>query len=196
MDNFLAELEQFLKELPERNRRLLIAKYREHFLLNMNSGKTEDEIIAFLGNPKTIARYLTANYLVEKAEADTTVKNIFKAVLGSMGLGVFNLAFFFGPFLGLIGALLALFIAGLGVSFIGAVVLSGVFSYPVIPVISIPPDLYADNVTRIGTLFLSIGLVSFGLLFLVGDYILARIFYLGTLKHLRFHLGSLKQEDF
>lgn len=197
MESFLASLEPLLKEIPERDRRQVIEKYREHFHLSISLGKTDEEIIAFFGNPKTVARYIVADYLVEKAEADSTVRNIFKAVIGSIGLGVFNLAFFLGPFLGLMGALLALFVAGLGVSLVGVEIFSGVLAYPALPtIIDVPPDLYAGTVTRIATLFLSTGLISFGLLFLVGDYILAGIFYRGTLKHLRFHLGNLKKGEF
>ncbi len=197
MENFLAALDSLLKEIPERDRRQIIGKYREHFDLSISLGKTEDEIIAFLGNTKNVARYIMADYLVKKAEEESSIKNIFKAVIGSIGLGIFNLAFFLGPFLGLMGALFGLFLFGLGVSFVGLEILSGVLAYPALPtIINIPPDLYADTTTRIGTLFLSTGLISFGLLFLVGDYLLAGIFYRGTLKHLRFHLGTLKKGDF
>lgn len=196
MDNFFASLEELLGELPERDRRSLINKYREHFNLDMSLGKTEEEIVAFLGNPKTVARYIIANHLVEKAEADANIRNVFKAVLGSMSLGVFNLVFFLGPFLVLIAVLAALFAAGLGVSLTGAIALSGVFTYPALPIIDLPPDLYIDTFTRFGTFFLSLGLISFGLLFLAADFAIIGIFYKGTLKHIRFHLGNLQQGSF
>lgn len=108
MENFLAALDSLLKEIPERDRRQIIGKYREHFDLSISLGKTEDEIIAFLGNTKNVARYIMADYLVKKAEEESSIKNIFKAVIGSIGLGIFNLAFFLGPFLGLMGALFGL----------------------------------------------------------------------------------------
>jgi len=197
LDSFLAALEPLLREIPERNRQSIIEKYREYFNLSMHSGKTEEEIIAFWGNPKTVARYIVADYLVERAEADSTFRNIFKAVTSSVGLGVFNLAFFLGPFLGLSGALLIFFIAGLGISFVGIEVFTGVLAYPTLPsIIDLPPDLFADTFTRMGTFFVSIGLIAFGLLFIIGDYILVGIFYRGTLKHLRFHLSDLAKEDF
>ena len=197
MDNFLTALESYLEEIPERDRQAIMERYHKYFDMSMNLGKTEAEIIAFLGNPKTVARYSIADYLVEKAEQESTFRNIFKAVVGSIGLGVFNLAFFLGPFMGLAGALLILFLAGLGVSFVGMEILSGVIAYPILPtIIELPPDLFADTYTRLGSFFVSTGLIAFGLLFLIGDYILAGIFYRGTLKHLRFHLSDLAKEGF
>ncbi len=197
MEEFLAALEALLKEIPEGDRPRIIAKYREYFDLSMHMGKSEEEIAAFLGSPKNVARLAVADYLVEQAEGNSTFKNIYKAVISSIGLGVFNLAFFFGPFLGLSGALLILFFAGLAVSFAGIEVLLGVFAYPSLPaIIYLPPDLFADSITRMGTFFASLGLIALGLLLIIGDYILLGIFYRGTLKHLRFHLSDLAKGDF
>ena len=197
MEEFLTALEPLLKEIPERDRPAVIEKYREYFDISMRMGKTEEEIVAFLGSPKIAARFAVADYLVEQAEGNSTFKNISKAVISSIGLGVFNLAFFLGPFLGMSGALLILFFAGLAISFFGIEVLIGVFAYPSLPtIISLPPDLFADSITKMGTFFASLGLVAFGLLFIIGDYILLGIFYRGTLKHLRFHLSDLAKGDF
>ncbi len=197
MENFLSALEPLLKEMPERDRQSIMEKYQQYFELSIRLGKTEDEIVNFLGSPKTVARYIIADYLVKKAEVDSTFKNIYKAVTSSIGLGIFNLAFFFGPFLGLSGALIILFIAGLGISFVGIEILAGVIAFPSLPnLLALPPDLFADTFTRMGTFFVSIGLMAFGLLFIIGDYILVGIFYRGTLKHLKFHLSSLAKEAF
>lgn len=75
-------------------------EYQEHFRIGLEEGKSEADIAQSLGDPNVIAKQFNVDHLVQKAEENTTVSNILKAVLATLGLGIFNLVFVLGSFLG------------------------------------------------------------------------------------------------
>lgn len=192
---FLKSLYQELAPIPDRDRQKIISDYEQHFERGREEGQTEADMAAALESPKSIARFYKADYMLKKAEQESSAHNIMHAVGAMLGLGVFNLILVLGPFLGMTGALTALFVAGAAVSITGVLLFAGVLLSIAEPgSMNLSPALYSDGLTAAATLSMSVGLAASGLLFLIGDYYLGRIFYRGTLRYLNFHLRLRKEE--
>lgn len=192
---FLKNFEQTLVELPPNNRRNLVAYYDELITSSINEGQPEEVVIASLDSPKSLAYYHIAEYLLDTAEDNLTTPNIFRVMKITLRLGFSNLVLLVGPILGILGALFALVATSATVILTGLALMIGVFVGPTVFSLSLPDFFYENTITSVGTLFLSIGLIAFGLLFLIGAYLLIRLIYRGTLKHLRFHLLKRKGDN-
>jgi len=189
-NEFLKELSSLLSDLPSEERQEILFDYEEHFSIGLEEGKTEEDIIRGLGNPKAIAKQYKANYIVNQAEANPSPSNILRAVFATIVLGFFNLIFILGPFLGIVGALIGLFAASIGITVAGISIffksaLGPALGFLASYNISVPAVLTANNGA---TLFLGIGLTSLGLLFIIGNCYLARWLYIGTIKYLKLNL--------
>lgn len=191
---FLQELEVLLVELPPENREDLIALYDEIFKAQTKLGKTEKEILTSLDEPRVIARIHVTEYLLDTAERHLTTPNLLRVMQAALKTGLSNLILLIAPVLGIIGVVSTLLATGGIVIITGLALFLGVFIRPMtIFSKTIPLFFYENMIIAAGTFFLSIGLVAFGLLFLIGSYILVRLIYMGTLRHLRFHLITQKR---
>jgi len=180
-NEFLEILRTNLKGLPEDEIKDILYDYNEHFLIGISKGRTEEEIATSLGNPKQLAKEIKANYHITKVESGYSLRNLFQAVFASVGLGFFNLVYVVGPFLGIIGALIGLFVAGIVI-----IVSGGVFFFLTLTnstLIAIP------NITA--GIFLSLALISFGILWTIGTIYLCKLFYQITIMYLRFNLNII-----
>ncbi|HZJ84703.1 MAG TPA: DUF1700 domain-containing protein [Syntrophomonadaceae bacterium] len=189
--DFLQNLAGLLQGLPPDIRENVINHYDELISAAIAEGQNEKEIVTQIGVPKSIANYHVAEYLLETAQRNLTTPNFLKVVVATMRLGISNFALLIFPLLGIAGAYIAL----VGMSFAALIaaisLLIGQFVKPFAFLsVKVPIFFYESTVVSIATFFLAIGLIAFGLLFLIGTYILLRIFYHGTLRHLRFHLFS------
>ena len=106
---FVEELSKELRELPDKERLDIIADHTALFLQGVRQGKSEEEIAAALGNPQEVARRILAEYRIQQAQANTSVGNLSRAVVAAISLGFVNLVFVLGPFLGLLGVMVALY---------------------------------------------------------------------------------------
>ncbi|HZK44343.1 MAG TPA: DUF1700 domain-containing protein [Syntrophomonadaceae bacterium] len=186
---FLKKFDIALTELPTNLRLELLSKYDDMITTNLEQGMTEEEVLTSLDSPEALAQYYIVEYLLDTAEKDLTLSNLFKVIKITLKLGISNLLLLIGPILGITGALLALLGASFSTILSGFSLLIGVFIRPfTVFSYTIPQFFYESSISAIGTFFLSFGLIAFGLLFLIGSYIFTRIFIRGTLKHLRFHL--------
>ncbi len=186
---FLKNLELMLVELPPDNRKTLLTYYEEMIMAQVRQGQAEEEIVATLDSPKSLAHFHLAEYLLDTAENDLTTSNLFRVMQATLRLGFSNLILLIGPVLGIAGAIFALLATSTIVMITGLALLLGVFIKPFsIFSTTVPLFFYENTIIAAGTFFLSIGLIAFGVLFLIGAYILVRLIYRGTLKHLRFHL--------
>ncbi|MDW7651893.1 MAG: DUF1700 domain-containing protein [Bacillota bacterium] len=187
---FIDTLNRLLNQLSAADRDEIIYDYQEHFRIGLEEGKSEEQIAASLGDPKVIAKQFHVDYLVKRAEEDTSVTNTFKAVLATLGLGFFNLVVVLGPFLGLAGAILGLFVASGAIIIAGIAVFGAAIFGPVLP-LSFNAG-YAMTFNPAAMLFLSVGLVCLGLLFLIGNVYLAKYFFIGTVQYLKFNMKIIK----
>ncbi|MED1863032.1 DUF1700 domain-containing protein [Fictibacillus nanhaiensis] len=98
-NQFLQQLEKNIKPLGASEQREVIEDYEEYFEVGYESGRTDEDIIAGLGNPAKIAKEILAQSEITKAEEDPSLTNVFRAVAATLGLGLFNLIFVLAPFI-------------------------------------------------------------------------------------------------
>lgn len=193
---FLNDLHSQLETISHENTESIVAHHQEFFRIGQEQGRTEEEIIASLGTPQTIARYYQAHHMINLAELESSIFNLIHAIKAVLSLGISNLVLVLGPVLGVAGAMAALFTAGAAVSIAGLLLFIGVLVNLLQPgVFQIPALLYSDGLTAAATLCMSVGLTALGMLFLIGDYYLWRILYRGTLRYLHFRLRLTRKED-
>src|SRR5512136_160101 len=90
----------------------IISDYSEHFSIGKANGRTDEELWRSLGSPDDVAREIRVLHLVKKAEDNRSCRNIFHAVVATLGLGLFNLVFVLAPVIILVVLLLVIFMLG------------------------------------------------------------------------------------
>ncbi|WP_099187483.1 HAAS signaling domain-containing protein [Tepidibacter mesophilus] len=184
---FIDILENQLYGLPKVDIDEILYDYKEHFSVGLARGKSEDEISKELGDPKKIAKSYKVNIVIENAQNNPTPINIVKAVIATIALGLFNLIFILGPFLGLAGVLIGLFGAALGVTFGGIGIVIGAIFGPVLG------GNFGINMNPIVVIFIGIGTTALGSLFLILNIYLTKISYKGTVKYLKYNIDIIKK---
>lgn len=171
--------------LPQEELDDILFDYSEHFTIGKANGKTDGELWSSLGSPEDIAREIRVMHLVKKAEDVRSCKNIFHAAIATLGLGFFNLVFVLAPFILLVVMLLVIFLIGVCFAIIGPVA----FVYSVLQLLGIPS--FAIWISPLAGLFISIGMTTFGLLMIIGDYYLARFFYHAGIQYLKWNISVI-----
>jgi uncharacterized membrane protein len=100
-DGFLNELDRLLREIPKKERQEILSDFKEHFTIGFNEGKTEEEIIRELGDPKVIAEEARSDYEATKSERPQPVANATRCILAGIGMIFFNLVVVLGPLVGI-----------------------------------------------------------------------------------------------
>jgi len=180
---FLQELNRLLTGVPDEERQELLADYEEHFYLAGEQGKTEEEIIRALGQPKNIARELLATYHVEQAESNPSPSSIARAALAMVSLGFFNLVFVLAPFMTLVIVLFALYVA--------------TFSMLVMPLLSLIKEVVQTGMSVsefLFDLFVALVATSVGVLLLLGLLRLTKWLYRQLVRYLQFNLKIIKNK--
>ncbi|MDP5277095.1 HAAS signaling domain-containing protein [Chengkuizengella axinellae] len=177
-NEFISQLESLLESVNQADRNEIIYDYLEHFDIGLANGKSEEELVKELGDPKVIAKDLLADYRVTKAEEDKSIGNMYKAILATFSLSFFNIVFIVGPVIGIFGAYLALSIA--------AVVLT------ISPLLLIPQVIIYgfDNIEL--NIFATILLCGIGILMSIGMIHTGRFLYNVTLRYIRFNIRVIK----
>jgi uncharacterized membrane protein len=171
--------------LPEDELEDIISDYSEHFRMGKANGRTDEELWRSLGSPDDIARELKAMHLVKKAESMKSCGNIFHAVIATVGLGLFNLVFVLAPFLLILAMLFVIALLGALFTIFGP----AAFVYSVLQLAGIPA--FAIWLNPVAGLFISIGITTTGLLFIIGDYYLTRLLYRIGIKYLKWNIGVI-----
>jgi uncharacterized membrane protein len=167
-----------LKGLPERDLEELIYDYEEHFTIGLSEGRSEAEIADSLGNPKTLAKEMKANYRISRVEEKFTFNNFYRALFATIGLGFLNLLFILGPFIGIAVSLFAIFVSGI------AIIGSGLF----VIIASFLPMLFHNVPDPLLAIFVGLALGSLGGLWTIASWYLNKYFYLITIKYLKFNV--------
>jgi uncharacterized membrane protein len=163
----------------------IISDYTEHFRIGKTEGRSEEDLFRSLGSPEDIAREIRATHLVKKAEDVRSCRNILHAVLATLGLGLFNLVFVLIPFIILVLLLFVIFVVG--VAFIVCGPVAGIFA--LLQLAGLPA--FAIWLSPAAGIFFSIGITTFGLLLVIGDYFLARFFYHIGIRYLKWNIGVI-----
>ncbi|WLD92761.1 HAAS domain-containing protein [Alkalihalobacillus sp. AL-G] len=175
---FLNELERLLHELPESERKEILFDYNEHFEIGKEEGKSQHEVSESLGNPRTIAKELKADFRINQAKENQSVSNISKAVIATLSLGFFNLVFVLGPFFGLVGIMIGLYATTLALI--------------VTPIFILIKALLAENDQFMESLFLIMATGGLGVLLSVGMIYLTKFVYIGVVKYLQFNVKIVR----
>lgn len=188
-NEFLTTLEKSLVSVSPDDKREILYDYEEHFRIGEENGRSEEDLVKELGDPKSIAKQYKVNQSIDLAQSQPSTKNIFNAVFAAISVGMFNLIFILGPFIAIVGVIVGLFAAAVGVTIAGGGMLLAIVLAPVIPqFVNIPLGI------PIGALFFyGIGTLALGSLFLIGVYYLARYFYAGTIKYLKWNMNVIRK---
>ncbi|WP_243292472.1 DUF1700 domain-containing protein [Bacillus sp. FJAT-47783] len=180
---FMNRLEKLLNGIPEEEKQELLYDYEEHFRMEMESGKTEEEITKSLGKPEIIAKECKTNYHLENATKNKSVTSLFRAIYTSIGLGFFNLVFLLGPFIAALGIIFSLYVVSLSLVLTPVAVISSYF--------------FVDQTSEFFlNLFISIGCLGLGLLTGVLAIKVSRIFITWFIKYVRSNLNMIKGENY
>lgn len=179
---FMQELERLLERVPATERREMLYDYEEHIRSAMENGSTEEEAVASLGNPRTIAKELLATSYVQHAETSTSVGSVLRAVLAVIGLGFFNIVVVLGPFLAIAGVLIALY--AVSASFIIA---------PIAAAIGLTfGTAYLGVFSPLVAVFMLILMEGIGLLIAVATIAVTKVFGDLTVRYLKLNLRVIK----
>jgi uncharacterized membrane protein len=173
---FLDSLNKLLRKLPSKDRKEISDDYEEHIRIAREQGKTEAELLRRLGDAKTIAKAIMAEYYVGLAGKTKSPTSIFRAIAASVSLGFFNFLIVLPPSI----AFLAIFVAFYIISW--AMILS--------PVLGVYCLIQGYGVSIIFASLLTLGIGLF--LFLVSSWILKKIFTQWFVRYLKFNIRIAK----
>lgn len=182
---FISTLRSGLKGLPENEIMDILYDYEEHFEIGLSKGKSEEEIARELGDPRKISKAYRVSSTISEAENNPSPKNLLKAILSAMALGIFNVIIVLGPFLLVVGLLFGLYTISLSFIVGGISAFFGTIIAPFFPY-SIHIDVHPITAISFG-----IGLVSLGLLIGIGSFYLTKLLYQGTIKYLRWNIDII-----
>ncbi|EZX20721.1 hypothetical protein V070_01785 [Staphylococcus aureus C0673] len=172
---FLNYLEDELSRLPKVERDKIMYEYETNFF----ESEDEQSLIQELGEPKAIAKKIYATSAIHDAELSPNFKNVFQAILATLGLSFFNIIFIIIPFLIIAFVLLIVVV-------IGALMMLG----PIVSVINVfVHGFYWVDITNI---IFSISFLGLGLMLLIAGLKLIEVSYKGILKYLRWCVKLVK----
>lgn len=178
-NEFLETLNSLLSRVPEKERQEMLYDYQEHFEIGCADGRSEKELAEELGDPNVIARELLADYLISKAETDQTATNMFRAIFAAISLSFFNIVFIVGPVAALLGTYLALCVTAIALTLSPlGIIASSLMGY--------------STETFAFSFFVSLTLVSSGLLMSIGMIYVGKYFYYLILRYIKFNLRMVK----
>ncbi len=119
---FIDRLRQGLAGLPPATIADFVADYEAHFGDAAEAGRSEAEVAAALGNPDRLARELRAEAGVKSWESARTPSSAVGAIIAILGLGALDILVLLPILGGVIGTLVGLFTAAIGVFIAGGVV--------------------------------------------------------------------------
>ncbi|CAK6470730.1 DUF1700 domain-containing protein [Peribacillus simplex] len=175
-EQFLKQLNASLTRLSLEEREDILQDYEEYFEIGMEEGKSEQEISKSLGNPRQISKELMATYHLGQVEQTTSAGNVMRAVWAVIGLGFFNLVIVLGPFIALIGVVIAGWVSA--IAFILAP-LGALF------------NLVLGNF-QLFDLFFALGLCGIGIFIAMGMFVATSALTKGFIRYLKFNASLVK----
>ena len=191
---YLEKLSKLLRKLPKEDREDIISDYEEHFAIGLEKGRTEEEISKALGNPKNVAKQITADHMVKIAENKPSVGGIIEAILAAMGLGLFNLICVTVPVLIVAAIILTLFVAGFAMILAGIYWVLSPLLHLILPQIALP-QLVGSTESFWNILVIlggGIGLTAGGIILIVAMAYITKWFYELMIKYLKLNLRIIK----
>ena len=185
---FLETLKRELSGLPVADVAEILRDQEEYIRDAVRAGRTEDEVIRSLGDPRVFAQNLSVESKISKAEKPTALKNqistTWSAVIAVLALAPLNLIFVLGPFIGLLALVFGVWMMALGILLASIAVLVTFF----IKMIAIPVGFW----THLSAFFFAAGWVGVGILGVVFMAIMTRFFLLGTIAYLKWNVNFVR----
>lgn len=176
---FLNALEQELENLPRNERDKVMYEYEQYFFEQENNGKNEYQIIGALESPKQIGKQIMAKNAIVSAEYRPSTKNIVRAIMASLGMGILSLIIFLIPMV-----ILAVFMCGL---------LLVAFFLTISPILLIVHGLLNHMISlAISNYFFAFSFTGLGIVLFVIIAKLAQLVYRLILKYLRWNIRTIK----
>lgn len=184
---FMRELEKSLGTLDECEKRDILYDYEEHFNIGFEKGKKEEEITKELGDPEAIGKSYRASSAVDEVLVNPTTKNIGRAILAAVALGMFNLIVVIGPLLGIVGVILGLFGSAISIFIAGIALVLAAITKPLL-------NSYINiGMNPIAAIFFGIGTTALGMLFFIGVVYISKSFYKLIGKYLKWNLDIIRK---
>ncbi|MGM0889100.1 MAG: DUF1700 domain-containing protein [Bacillota bacterium] len=175
-EQFIKQLNASLTRLSLEEREDILQDYEEYFEIGMEEGKSEQEISKSLGNPRQISKELMASFHLGQVEQTTSAGNVMRAVWAVIGLGFFYLVIVLGPFIALIGVVIAGWVSA--IAFILAP-LGALF------------NLVLGNF-QLFDLFFALGLCGIGIFIAMGMFVATSALTKGFIRYLKFNASLVK----
>ena len=187
-DQFILELRRALNQLPQSEVEDIVRDQNEYISDAVAVGRGEEDVIKSLGDAKTLASSLQADIKIQLAEnAPTFNKQVsltFSALFAILALAPLNIIFVLGPFLGLVGILVAGWAVAMAV-FASAVAVFAGFFFKLI-------FMSAGFWTHLSTLFFSLGMIGLAVIgFILMFWITSSVLNL-TISYLKWNLNFIK----
>ena len=110
-DQFILALRRSLIQLPQSEVEDIVRDQNEYISDAIAAGRNEEDVITSLGDPKALANSLQADLKIQRAESASSLNKqislTFTALIAILALAPLNIIFVLGPFLALIGFLIA-----------------------------------------------------------------------------------------
>lgn len=122
---FLDQLRRGLSGMPQVTVDDIVADYDTHFSDALAAGRNEADVAEALGNPARLARELRAEAGMKSWETSKSPSSATSAILGILGLGALDILILIPILSGLVGTLIGIFAAAIGLFIGGGVILVG-----------------------------------------------------------------------
>lgn len=187
-NEFLNILERSLGSMSQMDKNDVLYDYKEHFNAGLNEGKTEEEICSALGDPRALAKQYRVDYIVKQADENHTAGNIVRAIFAALSLGFFNLIFIIPIFAGLIGVLIGLYAASVGIGISGVGLFFATLLQPTFTGWVCIPDINEGIL-----IFTSFGLAGLGTLLTIVNVYITKFFYVITMKYIKANIRIISK---
>ena len=191
--DFLNKLESSLTSLDEKDKQDILDDFRQHFKEGLEQGKTEEEIATLLGNPDEIVKQFTSENSNEETVKQESKKE--KQTIPTNRIFLFIALMFLN-----VCIVIPLMCAGAGVLFsLYGVVACLIIASVLIVLVSILSMfgialLLGGMWLPVALAFLGVGLLSLGILSILGLIQLTKLSYKFVCKYTMYHINIVKGE--
>lgn len=185
---FLNELSYHLRKIRPEERQEILRDQEEYIHEAMQSGRSEEEVVSSLGDPKAFARNLILELKLSEVErtekSSTQLRLIFGVLFAMLALAPLNLILFLGPFIVVISLLATGWISAVGTLALAVGSLAFFIGKMVFASVGI--------MTHLSAIFFILGSIGLGLLCLLAMGLLSQWFFKGTAAYLRWNINFIK----
>jgi len=194
--NFIKELERALSPLPASQRDDVLADYRAHIFEARERGKSDEDIAAALGDPRTLGRTFVADYHLtrisnpaEGQKFTTSLYHMARAFFVVLSILAFNFFFMLWPILALA------FLLGFSWVVAGVAVFAGLILSIAFLVGNIATPVAVGLSAKLALSFYSLSVFGASLLACVVLYLLSRWFLIGLMKYIKLNAKVIQPDS-